>query len=158
MNQFEDRLRALGLTIPPVPEPGGRYVTAVQAGSMLYLSGAIGTSHADGQWSIHYRGKVGLELTVQQGYQSARLCALNHIAAMKHELGDLARVQKILKLTGYVNAAPGFTKAPFVLDGASDLLVEVFGETVGLHARTTTYQHEMSFNAPLETDLIVSVR
>jgi enamine deaminase RidA (YjgF/YER057c/UK114 family) len=158
MSGVEDRLLALGLIIPPLPKPGGRYVAAVRAGSLLYLSGAIGTAHADGQWSLPYRGKVGLDLTVEQAYQSARLCALNHIAAMKHELGDLGRVQKIVKLTGYVNAAPGFTKAPFVLDGASDLLVEAFGEAVGLHARTATYQPEMSFNAPLETDLIVSVQ
>jgi hypothetical protein len=76
---------------------------------------------------------------------------------MKQELGDLGRVKKIVKLVGYVNAAPGFTKAPLVLDGASDLLVSAFGDEIGLHARVAVYQHEMSFNAPVETELTVWV-
>jgi hypothetical protein len=121
------------------------------------LSGVIGTAYQDGRWSLPLKGKVGSDLSIEQGYASARLCALNHIATMKQELGDLGRVKKIVKLVGYVNAAPGFTKAPLVLDGASDLLVSAFGDEIGLHARVAVYQHEMSFNAPVETELTVWV-
>jgi enamine deaminase RidA (YjgF/YER057c/UK114 family) len=102
-------------------------------------------------------GKLGRDLTIEQGYESARYCVLNHLAALQEMVGDLDRVRKVVKLMGYVNAAPGFTKAPLVLDGASDLLVSVFGNDIGCHARAVAYQHEMSFNAPIETDLLVEV-
>lgn len=157
MSAVEGRLRAIGLEIPPVPKPGGRYVSAVRVENLLVLSGVIGTAYQDGGWSLPHKGKVGSDLSIEQGYASARLCVLNHIAAMKQELGDLARVKKIVKLVGYVNSAPGFTKAPLVLDGASELLVSAFGEEIGLHARVAVYQHEMSFNAPVETELTVCV-
>jgi len=157
MSAVEARLRAMGLEIPPVPKPGGKYVSAARAENLLILSGVIGTAYQDGRWSLPLKGKVGSDLSIEQGYASARLCALNHIATMKQELGDLGRVKKIVKLVGYVNAAPGFTKAPLVLDGASDLLVSAFGDEIGLHARVAVYQHEMSFNAPVETELTVWV-
>ena len=147
----------MGLEIPPVPRPGGKYVSAVRAESLLFLSGVIGTAFQDDRWSLPLRGKVGSDLSLEQGYASARLCALNHIAIMKQELGDLDRVKKIVKLVGYVNSAPNFTKAPQVLDGASDLLVAAFGDEIGLHARAAVYQHDMSFNAPIETELTVWV-
>lgn len=102
-------------------------------------------------------GKLGGDLSIEQGYKSARYCALNHLAAIQHIVGDLSRVRQVVKLLGYVNAAPGFTKAPLVLDGASNLLISVFGPDIGLHARVAVYQNEMSFNAPIETDLIVEV-
>lgn len=155
MSAVEARLRSMGLEVPPVPKPGGKYISAVRVENLLVLSGVIGTAYQDGRWSLPLKGKVGSELSIEQGYDSARLCALNHVATLKQELDDLDRVKKIVKLVGYINAAPGFTKAPLVLDGASDLLVSAFGEEVGLHARVAVYQHEMSFNAPVETELTV---
>jgi enamine deaminase RidA (YjgF/YER057c/UK114 family) len=157
MSRVEARLHEHGLEIPPVPKPGGNYAPAVRTGNLVYLSGAIGTAYADGKWSLPITGKLGSDLTIEQGYRSARLCALNHIAAVKALIGELDRVTQVVKLTGHVNAAPGFTKAPLVLDGASDLLVAAFGPQIGMHARAAMYQHEMSFNAPVETDLIVEV-
>ena len=157
MTTFEENLTAKGLSIPPLPQPGGRYAPGVLTGNLLFLSGAIGTAFIDGKWRLPIAGKLGGELSIEQGYESARYCALNHLAAIKHILGNLDRVTRVVKLVGYVNAAPGFTKAPMVLDGASDLLIDVFGPDIGLHARVAAYQNEMSFNAPIETDLIVEV-
>ncbi|MDF2116273.1 RidA family protein [Roseiarcaceae bacterium H3SJ34-1] len=153
----EARLTQLQLVLPPVPKPGGHYAPAVLTGNLLYVSGAIGTVYEDGRWNLPLVGKLGSELTIEQGRLSARYCVLNHLAAIKASLGTLDRVRQVVKLTGYVNAAPGFTKAPLVLDGASELLTSVFGAEIGLHARTAVYQNEMSFNAPIETDLIVEV-
>jgi enamine deaminase RidA (YjgF/YER057c/UK114 family) len=155
MSAIAARLAELGLVIPPLPAPGGNYVSAVETGTLVFLSGAIGTEFRDGQWSLPLRGQLGQDLTIEQGRQSARLCMLNHLAALQALQGGLDRVKRIVKLTGYVLAAPGFTKAPLVLDGASDLLLAVFGTPRGLHARAAVYQHTMSFNAPVETDLIV---
>lgn len=157
MTTFDEKLAAKGLSIPPLPEPSGKYAPGVLTGDLLFLSGAIGTAFTDGRWHMPFRGKVGGELSIEQGYESARYCALNHLAAIKHIIGDLGRVRRVVKLVGYVNAVPGFTKAPLVLDGASDLLIDVFGPDIGLHARVAAYQNEMSFNAPIETDLIVEV-
>jgi enamine deaminase RidA (YjgF/YER057c/UK114 family) len=157
MDMVASRLKQLQLAIPPVPKPGGNYVSAVRTGDLVYLSGAIGTVYLEGRWRLPLVGKLGRDLTIEQGYESARYCVLNHLAALQEMIGDLDHVRKVVKLMGYVNAAPGFTKAPLVLDGASDLLVSVFGSGIGSHARAVAYQHEMSFNAPIETDLLVEV-
>jgi enamine deaminase RidA (YjgF/YER057c/UK114 family) len=150
-------LESRGLRLPPVPAPAGNFAAGIRAGNLLYLSGAIGTAHDGRNWSLPIRGKLGAEVSIEDGRRSAELCALNHLAII-HELArGLDNVLRVVKLTGYVNAAPGFTKAPLVLDGASDLLVAVFGEERGRHARTAAYQPDMSFNAPLETDLIVEL-
>jgi len=156
-SRVEARLQQLHRKLPPLPEPGGHYVPAVRTGNLIFLSGAIGTAYENDRWHLPLKGKLGSDLTIEQGRESARLCVLNHLAALQPLIGNLDRVQRIVKLTGYVNAAPGFTKAPLVLDGASALLVSAFGQDIGSHARTAVYQHEMSFNAPIETDLIVAI-
>jgi len=151
----ESRLAQLQLTVPPLPKPGGHYAPAIVTGNLIYLSGAIGTVHEEGRWRLPLVGKLGRDLTIEQGCMCARYCMLNHLAAIKSAIGSLDRVRQVVKLVGYVNAAPGFTKAPFVLDGASDFLIAAFGAEIGRHARTAVYQPEMSFDAPVETDLIV---
>lgn len=157
MTTIDDNLADLGFAVPPLPKPSGNYAPGIRVGDLLFLSGAIGTTFRDGKWTLPIFGKLGSNLSIEQGYVSARYCALNHLASIRHILGDLSRVRQIVKLTGHINAAPGFNKAPLVLDGASDLLVATFGQQIGLHARVALYQHEMSFNAPIETDLIVAV-
>jgi enamine deaminase RidA (YjgF/YER057c/UK114 family) len=154
----ESRLAALGLTLPPLPAPGGDYAPGVRVGEMVHLSGAIGTAFTDGRWHLPIRGALGAAVSIEEGRHSARLCVLNHLAALKALIGDLDAVMQVVKLTGYVHAAPGFTKAPLVLDAASALLVEAFGPERGRHARVAAYQHVMSFDAPLETELLVAVR
>jgi len=157
MNKVVDRLSASGFVLPPCPPPGGNYAGAVQSGRLVFLSGAIGTQYKDGAWSLPFRGALGGELDVDSGRASARLCVLNHLAALQEHLGDLERVKQVVKLTGYVYSTPDFTKAPLVLDAASDLLVMAFGDPIGRHARVAAYQHTMSFRAPIETELLVEV-
>lgn len=157
MSEELERLHALGLVLPPPAEAKGRFRPGVQAGDLLFLSGAIGTTHDGTNWSMPIRGKLGAEVSLEEGQQSARYCALNHLAAIQLLCGSLSKVRQVVKLSGFVNAAPGFTKAPLVIDGASDLLIAVFGEERGSHARLAAYQPDMSFNAPIETDLIVQL-
>ncbi len=151
---IEARLKELGLELPPVPEAVANYIPGVLVGEILYLSGTIGKI---GDELVH-QGKLGDGLTVDEGYQSARLCTLNHFAMAKSVLGDLGRVERAVRLIGYVNSAPGFTQAPWVVNGASDLLVEVLGEEKGRHARAALNINELTFDAPVETVLTLQVK
>lgn len=150
-----ERLAKKGIELPVAPVPVANYVPAAQAGDLLFLSGTIGNQRfEDGTVLLPVKGRLGDELTIAEGYQSARLAALNLVAAILGELGNLTSVRRVVKLTGYVYAAPGFRDAPKVLNGASDLLGEVFGEA-GRHARAALYQHEMTDDAPIEIEAIV---
>ncbi len=151
---IEARLNELGLELPPVPEAVANYIPGVLVGEVLFLSGTIGKIGND----LVHRGKLGAELTVDEGYQSARLCTLNHLAMAKAVLGDLDRIERVVRLIGYVNSAPGFTQAPWVVNGASDLLVEILGEERGRHARAALNINELTFDAPVETVLTLQVR
>ena len=157
--QVEARLEELGITLPRPPKAVGNYLPGVVVGNILYLSGTLGTRPDENDNDIlPFEGKVGADLTIEQGYQSARSMAINHLAMMKAVIGDLDKVVRIVKMVGYVNAAPGFTQAPWVLNGASDLYVEVFGPERGRHARAALYQNELTLDAPIEADLEVQVR
>lgn len=125
--QIEQRLEELGLTLPELVGSPGNYVRSVQTGQLLFLSGTL---------SYDTVGKVGADVSEEEAYAAARDTALYAIAVMKHELGDLSKVKRFVKLVGFVNAAPDFTKQALVMNGASDLFVEVFGEDIGAHART----------------------
>jgi enamine deaminase RidA (YjgF/YER057c/UK114 family) len=128
--RIESRLRELGIALPTPPAPVASYVPTVTSGNLVFVSGQI-TSSAEG---LKYVGVVGKDLTVEDGKAAARLCAINLVAQAKAACGDLDRVKRCVKLTVFVNAAPDFTQHPEVANGASDLLVEVFGEA-GRHAR-----------------------
>ena len=128
--RIESRLRELGIALPTPPAPVASYVPTVTSGNLVFVSGQI-TSSAEG---LKYVGVVGEDLTVEDGKAAARLCAINLVAQAKAACGDLDRVKRCVKLTVFVNAAPDFTQHPEVANGASDLLVEVFGEA-GKHAR-----------------------
>src|SRR5262249_9979365 len=135
----------------PVPAtPVANYVPAVQTGSLLFLSGA-------GPASSEPRGKVGKDLTLDQGYEAARSTCLNLLAATRAALGSLDKVKRVVKVLGMVNSSPGFTDQPKVINGCSDLLVEVFGEAVGKHARSAVGMAELPFNIPVEVEMIVEV-
>ena len=131
MAVIETRLAELGYTLPPPPEPIGNYLSATSSGNVMWLT-SVGSSRADGSHTI---GKLGEDLTVEQGYDAAQWCALNLVARMKIELGDLDRVTRILKVFGMVNCSPEFGEQAQVFDGASDLFVELFGEQ-GKHSRS----------------------
>jgi enamine deaminase RidA (YjgF/YER057c/UK114 family) len=116
----------------------------------LYLSGTYGTIPDEQDDDVlPYVGKLGADLSIEDGYQSARLMAQNHLAMAKAVLGDLDRVVRVLQLLGFVNAAPGFRDSPRVLNGASDLLLDIFGKDPGSHARSALYQHELARDAPV---------
>lgn len=148
----EGKLEALGLTLPPVSAPIGSYVTCKRQGNLLYLSGAGPIV----QGEVLYKGKVGAEITPDVGYEAAKVSALNLIANLKAELGDLSKVKSIVKLLGLVACADGFYGQPGVINGASDLLFEVFGEK-GRHARSAIGVFSLPMNIPVEIEMIVEV-
>jgi enamine deaminase RidA (YjgF/YER057c/UK114 family) len=149
----ESKLLELGLTLPTPPRPVGSYVLAQQAGDLLFLSGT--TCYVDGK--LLHMGRVGAELTIEQGYAAARQAALNLLSVAKQSLGDLDRVKHIVKLNGYVNSAPDFDRQPEVINGASDLLTAVFGER-GRHARTSIGVRDLPGHIPVEIEMIVEVQ
>lgn len=151
---IEEKLAALGLVLPAPPTPEGNYVPWVQVERLLYVGGNVGGLNGD---RPKYVGRVGAEVTPEQAYEMARCCALNHLAAMKAALGDLERVERVVKVTGYVNVAPGFVDMPRVINGESDLLVEVLGER-GRHARAAIGVASLSRGAPVEAEVIVQLR
>ncbi len=147
----EARLQELGLELPAPFTPVGSYVAARVAGDLLYVSGQ-GPAGPDGLVT----GKVGRELTLEQAVDAARLTGLNLLAVMRAELGSLDRVRAIVKLLGMVNCAPGFNDTPGVINGCSDLLVEVFGEA-GRHARSAVGMAELPFDIAVEVELIAQI-
>jgi enamine deaminase RidA (YjgF/YER057c/UK114 family) len=148
----EEKLSSLGLTLPQAPSPGGNYVAAKRAGPVLYLSGviSIGTEGV-------ITGTAGAGRSIEDGYAAARACALVQLAAAKRELGSLDRVAEVLTVNGYVNAAPGFGDSPAIINGASDLLVEVFGES-GRHVRAAVGVSALPRNALVEIQMSVRVK
>jgi enamine deaminase RidA (YjgF/YER057c/UK114 family) len=148
-----ERLAALGLTLPPVAAPGGAYVPAVRAGQFVYTAGQIPT--VDGK--LLAVGKVGGEISTSDAAGLARICALNALAAAAAAAGGLDAIRRIVKVVGFVASAPGFNAQPQVINGASELLIEVFGED-GRHARSAVGVAELPLDAPVEVELIAQVR
>ncbi len=147
-----ERLAELGLTLPPVTAPLAAYVPAVRTGAFVYVSGQVPV--VDGK--LPATGKVGAEVSAADAAGLARTCALNAIAAAAAAAGGLDRIQRIVKVTGFVASAPGFNGQPQVVNGASELLIEVFGEE-GRHARSAVGVAELPLNAPVEVELIAEV-
>ncbi len=148
----EQKLKALGLVLPQLPVPGGNYVSAKQVGEVVYLAGAI-SSGPEGVIA----GIAGAGSSIEQGYAASRACALTQLAVLKRDLGSLDRVVEVLTVNGYVNAAPGFGDSPAVINGASDLLVEVFGEA-GRHVRAAVGVSALPRNALVEIQMSVRVK
>ncbi len=149
---YEEKLRELGLTLPAPPKPVANYVPAVRVGDLLFLSGVLPSR--DGQ--LIMTGKLGQNLSIEQGVEAARVAVLNGLSIIRHEAGSLDRVKRIVKMVGHIASAPGFTDQPQVLNGASDLLVSLFGDA-GRHARVAVGAAELPRQAPVEIELIVQV-
>jgi enamine deaminase RidA (YjgF/YER057c/UK114 family) len=147
----EARLKEKNITLPPAPSPIGNYVDAVRVGNLLFLSG----NSSGAQWTP--KGKVGRDLTVEHGYQAARQVGLITLARARAVLGSLDRAKRVVKVLGMVNSADGFGEQPKVINGFSDLMVEVFGETIGKHARSAVGMAALPANAPVEVEMIVEV-
>jgi len=146
----ETNLAALGLELPEVATPAGAYVPAVISGNLVFTAGQIPL--VDGK--LMAEGRLGAEITAEQGKEIAQRCALNAIAAVKSVLGDLERVKKIVKVVGFVASTPEFTAQPGVVNGASELLQAAFGD-VGIHARSAVGVAVLPLNSPVEVELIV---
>lgn len=152
MSRIAKQLDELGIALPQPNAPVANYVPSVRSGSLLFISGQISNAGAD-----IIRGKLGSELSVEQGAAAARLCAINLIAQMSAALGgDLERVKRIVKLGGFVNCTPDFVDQPKVLNGASDLMVAVFGDA-GRHARAAVGAPSLPLGAAVEVDAIVEI-
>ena len=147
----EGRLRELGLELPSPAAPVGNYVPAVRTGNLVFLSG-----HGPVGKDRVITGKLGSDLTVEEGYEAAKIVAVGLLGSLRDLIGDLDKVRRIVKLLGMVNCDPGFMKQPRVIDGASDLLVEVFGEK-GKHARSAVGMNALPFNIAVEIEMIVEV-
>ncbi|RUX90546.1 MULTISPECIES: RidA family protein [unclassified Mesorhizobium] len=146
------RLSALGITLPEAPSPIANFVTHVQEGKLLFLSGQ-GPSEADGR--LH-TGKVGADVTIDEAYAHARLTGINLIAVMHAALGDLRRVRRVVKLFGMVNATPDFADHPAVINGCSDLLIDVFQEA-GIHARSAVGHGSLPGRITVEIEAVIAI-
>jgi enamine deaminase RidA (YjgF/YER057c/UK114 family) len=150
--KVETRIEALGLKLPPAWTPPATFITAVRTGNLVFLSGH-GPRREDG---TQITGKVGADRTLEDGYEAARRVALELLASLKAEIGDLDKVKRVVKLLGMVNCTSDFVDQPKVINGASDLLVEVFGE-VGKHARSAVGMMALPTNITVEIEMIVEV-
>ena len=148
----EERLAQLGLEVPAVAKPVAAYVPATRSGSLVFTSGQLPT--IDGK--LVATGKVGAEVSAEEAKQLAERCALNALAAVKSEIGELSRVRRVVKVVGFVASAPGFTGQPAVINGASELLGKVFGEA-GAHARSAVGVAVLPLDAPVEVELTVEI-
>jgi len=151
--EIEKKIEELGYALPSPPVPAANYIGYVRVGNLLFIGGNIGRING----VLKYRGKVGDAVTLEQGYETARNCALNHLAIMKAALGDLDKVERIVKVLGYVNVAPGFTDMPKVVNGESDLLVRLWGER-GQHTRAAIGVASLSQDSPVENEITVQVK
>ena len=148
----EEKLRQMGLELPEPPKPVASYLPCVRTGNLLFVSGQVPREKG----VLRFSGHLGGNLNVEDGRQAARLCALNALSAVKQELGTLDRVRRIVKLTGFVASAAGFTDQPKVVDGASVFLAELFGER-GQHARAAVGVNELPLGSAVELEMIVEV-
>ena len=148
----EERLAELGLGLPPVAAPVAAYVPAVRTGSYVFTSGQLPLR--DG--ALIRTGKVGAEVSPDQAYECARQCALNALAAVRSQVGDLSAITRVVKVVGFVSSVPDFTGQPQVVNGASELLGQIFGDA-GQHARSAVGVPVLPMDAPVEVELVVEV-
>ena len=153
MNQVEDRLKSLGMVLPEVPVPLAAYVPAKKTGQVIFTAGQLPLLRGE----LICKGLLGQDVDVEQAYQAARICTLNALAAIKGVVKDLDQVVQVVRLVGYVASTSTFTQQPAIVNGASELLLEIFGE-VGKHARSAVGVASLPLNASVEIELTVEVK
>ena len=153
MDKIESALKKLNLTIPPVAKPGGAYVPAVRSGNLVFCSGQ-GPSK-DGK--LAFVGRVGSDLSLEQGYEAAKICALNCLAAVQSVIGSLDTIKRVVQVRGFVNCDPNFHDQPKVVNGASELLIALFGDA-GRHARCALGTNNLPNNIPVEVEMVVEIK
>ncbi len=152
MIKVEENLKNLGIIIPDAPKPLGAYRPVVISGNIIFVSGQLPIEKG----KLKYKGKVGSDISLDDGVHASKIAAINILSVMKQELGDLDKINRILKLTGYVASAPGFDMQAKVVDGASELFYQVFGEN-GIHARAAVGVFELPLGAPVEIEAIAEI-
>jgi len=150
----EEQLDALGIELPASNPPVGNYVRAVQTGALLFVSGHL----PDSDGTARFIGKLGRELTTEDGYQAARIAAINALGTIRTAVGGLGRVRRFVKLLGMVNSMPDFTEQPQVINGASDLIEQVFGAEIGYHARSAVGMAALPRGNSVEIEMVVEIR
>ncbi len=153
MMTIEQKLNSLGLTLPQTPKPVAAYIPAIQVDNMVYTSGQIPVVTGE----LKFKGKLGREISQEQGYEAAKICAINALSAIKSVIDDLDRIEQIVKVVGFVASTDGFTDQPAVINGASEFLKELFGEK-GAHARSAVGMAELPLGAAVELEMIVKVK
>jgi enamine deaminase RidA (YjgF/YER057c/UK114 family) len=151
--KIEEKIKKMGIEIPEAAKPVASYVPFRRVGNLIYISGQ--DCRVNGK--LKYEGKVGRDVTEEEAYEAARITAINLLAILKSAIGNLDKVVKIVNLHGFVNSADGFVRQPMVINGASDLLLEIFGEK-GKHSRCALSANELPFNTPVEIEMIVEVK
>ena len=149
----EEKIKELGFALPETPKPLAAYIPAIRTGDYVYTSGQV--PFADGE--LMYSGKIGFDLTIEEGQKAAELCALNGLSSIKSEIGDLNKIEQIVKVTVFVNSADGFTDQPKVANGASEFLGKIFGES-GKHVRSAVGVNELPADSTVEVEIIVKVK
>jgi enamine deaminase RidA (YjgF/YER057c/UK114 family) len=150
--QIKQELEKMGFTLP-IPKPVAAYVPAVRSGNLVFTAGQGPT--VDGK--PMFTGKLGRELTEEQGYKAAQLCVVNCLACVKSLIGDLDKVEQVVKLLGFVASVDGFTRQPWVMNGASELLIKLYGDK-GKHARSAIGTNQLPLDIPVEVEIVVRVR
>ncbi len=147
------KLSDLNLKLPPPPKPAGAYIPVIRVGTLVFTSGMLPLESGE----IKIKGKLGKELDIKQGYKAAKVCTLNGLSAIKQKIGSLEKIKKVIRLNGYIRSEDGFTDQAKVLNGASELLVSLFGEA-GRGSRTAIGVTELPLDSPVELDMIVEVK
>ena len=150
---IEEKISALGFSVPPTPKPVAAYIPAIQVDRLVFTSGQIPIVNG----TLAFKGKLGKEISKEQGYEAARICALNALSAIKSVIGDLDRIEQVVKVVGFVASVEGFTEQPAVVNGASEFLKEVFGSK-GVHARSAVGVVELPLGAAVEVEMIVTIK
>ena len=149
----EEKIKELGFTLPETVKPLAAYIPAIRTGDYVYTSGQVPFSGGE----LKYSGKIGSDLSVEEGQKAAELCALNGLSAVKGVIGDLNKIEQIVKVTVFVNSTDGFTDQPKVANGASEFLGKIFGEA-GKHVRSAVGVNELPVNSAVEVEMIVKVK
>ncbi len=154
MQNIYEKLNEAGFILPEAPDSVGAFSTAVECDGLLYLSGCGGADPS----KLKYYGKLGSAVTIEQGKECARDAVLALLSTAEKYIGSLEKIEKVVKLTGFVNSEQDFIKQPAVIDGASELLIDLFGKEAGLHARSAIGAASLPFNIPVELELILKIR
>jgi len=150
---FEEKIKKMGITIPEVVKPLAAYIPAMQVGNLVMTSGQVPISEG----KVKYSGKVGSDLSEEEGKEAAKLCALNCLSAIKSVIGNLDKIKRVVKLTVFVSSAEGFTAQPKVANGASEFIGEIFGDA-GKHVRSAVGASELPLNSAVEIEMIVEIQ